>query len=128
MLGFDRFFNFHIDWMEWTRYDIHWQNYFFHFPKPSLEFPRVWNISQSNVSHLFLIGKDALAIKKIFAKLNNLKISICNDLVVAVTEAFDRATEGDIILLSPSCSSHDMYQNYIERGEHFNKIVRSLKN
>ena len=81
-----------------------------------------------NVSHLFLIGRDALVIKKIFAKLNNLKISICNDLAVAVTEAFDHATNGDIILLSPSCSSHDMYQNYIERGEHFNKIVRSLKN
>ena len=81
-----------------------------------------------NVSHLFLIGKDALVIKKIFAKLNNLKISICNDLADAVTEAFGHATVGDIILLSPSCSSHDMYQNYIERGEHFNKIVRSLKN
>lgn len=81
-----------------------------------------------NVSHLFLIGKDALVIKKIFLKLNNLKISICKDLTVAVTEAFDHATVGDIILLSPSCSSHDMYQNYIERGEHFNKIVRSLKN
>ena len=81
-----------------------------------------------NVSHLFLIGKDALVIKKIFVKLNNLKISICKDLTVAVTEAFDHATVGDIILLSPSCSSHDMYQNYVELGEHFNKIVRSLKN
>ncbi len=81
-----------------------------------------------NVPHLFLIGKDALVIKKIFEKLNNLKISICNDLAVAVNEAFDLAAVGDIILLSPSCSSHDMYQNYIERGEHFNKIVRSLKN
>ena len=81
-----------------------------------------------NVSHLFLIGKDALVIKKIFLKLNNLKIFICKDLTVAVTEAFDHATVGDIILLSPSCSSHDMYQNYVERGEHFNKIVRSLKN
>ena len=81
-----------------------------------------------NVSHLFLIGKDAFVIKKIFVKLNNLKISICKDLTVAVIEAFDHATVGDIILLSPSCSSHDMYQNYVERGEHFNKIVRSLKN
>jgi UDP-N-acetylmuramoylalanine--D-glutamate ligase len=81
-----------------------------------------------NVPHLFLIGKDALVIKKIFEKLNNLKISICNDLAVAVNDAFDQATAGDIILLSPSCSSHDMYRNYIERGEHFNKIVRSLKN
>ena len=74
-----------------------------------------------NVSHLFLIGKDALVIKKIFLKLNNLKISICKDLTVAVTEAFDHATNGDIILLSPSCSSHDMYQNYVERGEHLTK-------
>jgi UDP-N-acetylmuramoylalanine--D-glutamate ligase len=81
-----------------------------------------------NVRHLFLIGKDALVIKKIFEKLNNMKISICNDLVAAVNEAFDQASTGDIILLSPSCSSHDMYQNYIERGEHFNKIVRSLRN
>ncbi len=80
-----------------------------------------------NVPHLFLIGKDALVIKKIFEKLNNMKISICNDLVAAVNQAFDQASKGDIILLSPSCSSHDMYQNYIERGEHFNKIVRSLR-
>jgi len=81
-----------------------------------------------NVHHLFLIGKDALVIKKLFEKLNNLKISICDDLAVALNEAFDQAKTGDIILLSPSCSSHDMYRNYIERGEHFNQIVRSLKN
>ena len=81
-----------------------------------------------NVSHLFLIGRDALVIKKIFAKLNNVKISICNDLADAVTQAFDHASVGDIVLLSPFCSSHDMYQNYIERGKHFNKIVNSLKN
>ena len=81
-----------------------------------------------NVHHLFLIGKDALVIKKLFENLNNLKISICEDLAVALNEAFDQANTGDIILLSPSCSSHDMYRNYIERGEHFNQIVRSLKN
>ena len=52
MLGFDRFFNFHIDWMEWTRYDIHWQNYFFHFPKPSLEFPRVSQGKEYIVMHI----------------------------------------------------------------------------
>ena len=80
-----------------------------------------------NVPHLFLIGKDALVIKKLFEKLNNLKITICNDLSVAVNAAFYQATAGDIILLSPSCSSHDMYQNYVERGKHFNKIVRSLR-
>ena len=81
-----------------------------------------------NVHHLFLIGKDASVIKKLFENLNNLKISICEDLAVALNEAFDQANTGDIILLSPSCSSHDMYRNYIERGEHFNQIVRSLKN
>ena len=79
-----------------------------------------------NVSHLYLIGKDALLIEKLFKNLNKLKISVCNDLTVAVNEAFNQAHHEDIILLSPSCSSLDMYKNYIERGEHFKKIVRSL--
>tara|TARA_B110000305_G_scaffold211789_1_gene246429 strand:+ start:9090 stop:10016 length:927 start_codon:yes stop_codon:yes gene_type:complete len=52
MLSFDHFFNFHIDWMEWTRYDIHWQNYFFHFPKPKLEFPATKKGKEYIVMHI----------------------------------------------------------------------------
>jgi len=37
------------------------------------------------------------------------------------------AQEGDTVLLSPSGSSFDLYKNYLERGEHFKKLVRAKK-
>jgi len=80
-----------------------------------------------NVSHLFLIGQDALKIQNFFKNLDMLKIFMCDDLANAVNEAFNLAKSGDIILLSPSCSSHDVYKNFIERGEHFKEVVHALK-
>ena len=80
-----------------------------------------------NVSHLFLIGQDALKIQNFFKNLDMLKIFMCDDLANAVNEAFNLAKSGDIILLSPSCSSHDVYKNFIERGEHFKEVVHTLK-
>jgi len=37
MLSFDKFYNLHIDWMEWMDYDFDWQRYFYHFPQPHLQ-------------------------------------------------------------------------------------------
>ncbi len=45
-------------------------------------------------------------------------------------EAFHGALEaaqwGDVILLSPACSSFDQYGSYKERGEHFKRLVADL--
>ncbi len=45
-----------------------------------------------------------------------------------MTEAVQRAAElarpGDCVLLSPACASFDMYDSYIERGQHFVETVR----
>jgi len=80
-----------------------------------------------NVSHLLLIGKDSLEIKKLFENIEKLNIFVCKGLASAVNMAWNHSKSGDIILLSPSCSSQDIYKNYIERGEHFKKIVHALK-
>jgi UDP-N-acetylmuramoylalanine--D-glutamate ligase len=42
----------------------------------------------------------------------------------AVEVAAQRAAAGDAVLLSPACSSFDMFDSYVQRGEMFCSIVR----
>jgi UDP-N-acetylmuramoylalanine--D-glutamate ligase len=44
----------------------------------------------------------------------------------AVQKAFDAATEGETVLLSPACASFDMFDNYVHRGNRFRQIVEGL--
>lgn len=49
-----------------------------------------------------------------------------NTLKEAVDAAFRQAAAGDVILLSPGCSSFDEFKNYKERGNIFKELVRNL--
>ena len=44
----------------------------------------------------------------------------------AVTTAGEFAQQGDVVLLSPGCTSYDWYANYGQRGEDFMKCVGKL--
>jgi UDP-N-acetylmuramoylalanine--D-glutamate ligase len=44
----------------------------------------------------------------------------------AVTKARQVSRSGDIVLLSPACTSFDAYQNFEERGAHFRRLVHAL--
>jgi len=48
------------------------------------------------------------------------------DLESAVQEAFQRARPGDVVLLSPACSSYDQFQDYEHRGRVFKELVERL--
>jgi UDP-N-acetylmuramoylalanine--D-glutamate ligase len=51
---------------------------------------------------------------------------LANSLREAVKEAFLRARRNDIVLFSPGFSSFDMFRDFIDRGNSFKKMVRSL--
>jgi UDP-N-acetylmuramoylalanine--D-glutamate ligase len=51
---------------------------------------------------------------------------VVDDMEAAVRDAHQHARPGDVILLSPACSSFDMFRNYAERGRIFKSLVQSL--
>lgn len=44
----------------------------------------------------------------------------------AVAVARDEAQPGDVVLLSPACTSFDAYDNFEQRGDHFRRLVLAL--
>jgi len=50
----------------------------------------------------------------------------CGSVSRAVAIGFERAREGDVVLLAPACASFDQYLNYVARGEDFRRAVQSL--
>jgi UDP-N-acetylmuramoylalanine--D-glutamate ligase len=81
---------------------------------------------KEKVSALYLIGQDAHIFEENFNFINTLNISNHNGMKEAVLSAYEDASPGDIILLSPACASYDMYKNYKERGNEYKSIVEKL--
>lgn len=71
-----------------------------------------------------LLGKDADTLEALLSPIAS--CSRVNSIEQAVTLAHEIACSGDTVLLSPACSSLDMFKNYIERGERFTTAVASL--
>ena len=73
-----------------------------------------------------LIGKDARLIESAIA---GARVSIVHagSMADAVEAAYANALHGDAVLLSPACSSFDMFRNYHHRGDVFAQCVADLK-
>ncbi|MCF7793767.1 MAG: UDP-N-acetylmuramoyl-L-alanine--D-glutamate ligase [Candidatus Cloacimonetes bacterium] len=79
---------------------------------------------KKHVKKLYLIGDSKEEMAKAFADTVDFeKFQTYKDVVIT---AFQEAEKGDEIVLSPACTSYDMFQNFEQRGDHFKKLVRDL--
>ena len=79
---------------------------------------------KERVKIVYTIGSAA---EKIERELRGVvKIVPAETLQVAVAKAAKAATNGDVVLLSPACSSFDQFENYEQRGRVFRQLVNEL--
>jgi UDP-N-acetylmuramoylalanine--D-glutamate ligase len=77
------------------------------------------------VKQMIAIGTAA---PKIYSELQSyFNIKLAGSLAAAVKVAASDARKGDCVLLSPGCSSYDMFRNYSHRGEEFQRYVHSIE-
>ena len=95
-------------------------------------FATLWALTQAlGVDISVLIGeaadKIAAAIAETYPALPALTVARAADMASAVRQAFELAQPGDAVLLSPACSSFDMFKSYAERGDRFSDAALTLK-
>jgi UDP-N-acetylmuramoylalanine--D-glutamate ligase len=79
---------------------------------------------EQKVRRLVLFGEAKDIIARALGQLT--ETVIVNDIREAVSDAAIHARAGDVVLLSPACSSFDQFRNYAERGKIFKKLVQDL--
>lgn len=84
------------------------------------------------VKALFLVGETAEKIRSAVVSApgydaSALPVTVMDDFRETVKAAAASAGEGDIVILSPACSSFDRFKNFAERGNTFRRIVEELK-
>lgn len=90
------------------------------------DYSTVAKFTKYKVINLIVIGKEND--KTIRQELSSLvdcymKLDSLEDAVLAVSKL---AKSGSKVLFSPACSSFDTYEDYLERGNHFMSLVKSL--
>lgn len=88
-------------------------------------------LAMSRVRAIITFGEAGLMIATEAAKQRSAlgtatPIEQASNLKDAIKLAHRLADPGDVVLLSPGCTSYDAYVDFAARGEHFRELVRSL--
>ena len=77
------------------------------------------------VKRAYLLGETRLTLLEAWSRFT--PCVLVGSLLEAVTRAAEEAMAGEIVLLSPACSSFDMFRDYQHRGDEFRSAVRRLQ-
>lgn len=77
------------------------------------------------VKHAFLLGETREKLRASWSLFT--PCSLVDSLLEAVNEAVRNSAPGDVVMLSPACSSFDSFRDYRHRGEVFRQAVEQLQ-
>jgi UDP-N-acetylmuramoylalanine--D-glutamate ligase len=89
------------------------------------DFSLLSNLIRERVKALVLLGESRDLLARIWGGLAPLHLAA--DMADAVRQAWHLARPGEVVLLSPACASFDMFTDYAQRGEVFQRLVRELR-
>ncbi len=89
------------------------------------DFTPLTPVVRMHAKAVVLIGQDASIIRDTLDP-SGVNCVMARDMKDAVRQAFELATEGHAVLLSPACASLDMFKNYPHRGQVFVDEVNEL--
>jgi UDP-N-acetylmuramoylalanine--D-glutamate ligase len=85
-------------------------------------------IKKSNIKNLILFSPSGEKIlKEVKQEKKRLKMIIVKDMKEAVARAYELTSKGKICLLSPASPSFGIFKDYKERGDLFEKYIKSFK-
>ncbi len=88
------------------------------------DYSEIADLIKEKVKAIVCLGIDNTAIHTAFDSM--VPVVDTNSTDEAVRKAYEFASNGDCVLLSPACASFDLFKNYEDRGEQFKNSVRAL--
>jgi len=91
----------------------------------NLSYEALRNVVKRKVKTLILVGEAKERINRDLGDFS--ETFLIGTFEEAVLIAYQKSRIGDIVLLSPGCSSFDMFDSFEERGDYFKEIIRKFK-
>ena len=89
------------------------------------DYNEIKELVKEKVKVIVCLGESSKKIQKYFKKIVN-KIETASSMQEAVKTSYSLADKGDVVLLSPTCASFDLFDNFEHRGQEFKNQVRKL--
>lgn len=88
------------------------------------DYTLIEELVREKVKAIVCLGVDN---EKIHAAFGNIvPVFDTDNALECVKQSFRKAEKGDVVLLSPACSSFDLFKNYEDRGRQFKEAVKEL--
>ncbi len=73
------------------------------------------------------IGQSSDELAALFAEGSSVPVVKASSMSEAVKSAIQLAAKGDVVLLSPGCTSYDWYSSYEQRGDDFRAVLETIR-